>query len=189
MTKYRSLLLCAAGLCCAVLAAWAEDRDDKGTKDKGGASGRGSAFQGRVAKVDADKMTIELRDAKAWAAGGTGGERDAKPARDKGRDADAGRSMTFKVGDRATITLDGKEAKLSDIKADAWARVHAGGAGGTGRDKGTDRDGKGTADKGGDSGTGAGGTLTATKVEVFTKDPGTGGTRDSGTKDRGRDKE
>ncbi|MBY0231490.1 MAG: hypothetical protein K2W96_19570 [Gemmataceae bacterium] len=188
MTKNRSLLLGLAALCCsALLGAWAEDKPgEERDKGKGGAAARGTAFMGRVAKVDADKMTIELRDAKPWRAGGAGGERDkgAGAAADKGRDSDkagagdrAG-SMTFKVGDRATITLDGKEAKLADLKADAWARIHVGAAGGAGgeRDKSSTAADKGREER-------ADRTMTATRVEAFTKDPGAGGGRDSGTKD------
>ncbi len=45
--------------------------------------------------------------------------------------------MTFHVGDRTLITLDGQPADLRDLKAGMWARVHVRPAERTGTDAGT----------------------------------------------------
>src|SRR5688572_14525449 len=68
--------------CLAVLVAVAQDRGEKdtgtkdsrtGTKDSGGRTGSGmDTFTGQIERVDADKRTIQLKNARMGSAG-TGG--------------------------------------------------------------------------------------------------------------------
>src|SRR4051812_20821922 len=71
-----------ASACLAVLVATAQDRGGKavgakdtgpGTRDTGRSGTEMGVFTGRIARVDTDKRTIELNDARsAGGAGGTG---------------------------------------------------------------------------------------------------------------------
>jgi hypothetical protein len=218
-TKWMMPLGLVASACLAVLVATAQDRGGKeigtkdtgaGTRDTGRAGAETGIFTGRITRVDTDKRSIELNDARPTA-GGTGkavgtepgpfGRRDtAGSAKDAARadtkDAGskaiggvaAGRTMTFSLSERARITLDGKEATLRDVRLNAYARVYTTAAG-TDKDAGRagTRDTAGRTKDAGSKGTGAGvtATMTAERVEVFTRDPGTSGDRTGGTRDRG----
>jgi len=193
--------LLAAGF-VAVMMATAQDRTttkDTAVKDSGrpGTEGGMHSYTGRIARVDADKRTIELKDVRTTGTGtGVGGTKDAATTtkdtatKDSGlRDGGTkdsglkgGRMMTFRLGDKARITLDGKAATFSDLKADLYARVSTSArATGTVRDKDTGTTVKDSGRTGKDVG-GVGRMMDAERVEVFTKDPGTGGTgRTSGT--------
>jgi len=125
------------------LVVVAQDKDkDKGGKDKG------HSYSGKITKVDADKRMISVE--------GTGKvEKDKTADKDKG--VKGGGTWAFMVERGATVTLDGKKAELSDLKANQYARVQAAAGG--------DKD-KVEKDKGG-----KGGHMTATRVEAFTKQP------------------
>jgi len=209
---------------CALLTINAQDpsaQKDKGTgsdaqKDKGTGDQKGDrTFQGRIAKVDADKKTITLSDVRTGSGGtgtgGTGTDRDkgtgtdkdkgtgtdkdkgtgtqkdkgtgSDAQKDKGTGSDTGKSqqMMFTLADNTKVTLDGKEARLADLKEGYTARVTVGSQGsgtGTGSDKGTgtDRDKNTGSDKGtgtdkDKSTTGQGANMRATRIEAFSKNP------------------
>lgn len=173
----RSLIVTMACLAfVAGLSALADDRGTAAAADKGDKADRadkGHSFTGRIARVDSEKRTVELRDAHPGTSFGGGKGTDGKGTAtadkgDKGDKAAAGRSMTFHLGTTAKITLDGKTATLKDLKEGAYARVHTTGAG-----KSTGTGGARAADKGTDTAK-AGRTMEADRIEVFTKAPTTG---------------
>jgi len=101
------------------------------------------------------------------------------------------------VGTDAKISLDGKDAKLGDLKAGHYARVTvrrgAGRTGGADKDKGsTDKGTTGKDKAGGDKEKGRGGRggmLNASRVEAFTKMPAGGKDKGGRGKDTGTSKD
>ena len=194
MNKYRCLSLrwpCWRSWASPSTRRAGDDRK-AGSSDKSSATKGMHTYNGKIVRVDADKHTLVLghltgRAARAperararEPAAGTGAASDRADtgAGEKGKAGD--RTMTFQVSDKARISLDGKEAKLSDLKAGLYARVstshrRAAGSGsgpapgGTSKASG-DTGTRAGSDKTGSGGT-AGGTHTATRVEAFTKAP------------------
>jgi len=182
---------------------------EKGTGDTGKTGARMGVW-GRIVKVDTAKRTLVLGDVVRAGTGksttGTGGSDKGGTGGDKGTGATGSdksgtgtggnKQVTFMVAESAKITLDGKEATLSDLKDGYFARVHMqksgsagkGGTGGsdkgaTGGDKG--KAGTGAADDKGGTGAGDDRTRTAHRVEAFTKRPADFGTFGTGTGGKG----
>jgi len=194
MVKYRVGLAGMVALLAACIggAVFADDKTG-GDKSGGDKSGAGTAsarkyYTGKIASVDTDKRTLVLGDfiggtgtgtggtgtGGKGTGTGTGGTGTGTGTGDKGTTGTgSNRKMTFTLSEKATITLDGKDATMRDLKAGLYARVHpdrkgtTGGSGdksttgGTGRDTGRDTGGTGTA----------GQSMTTSKVEAFTKAP------------------
>jgi hypothetical protein len=110
---FMKRLLPLAVALLAVLTASAEDRKDAPTKDS---SAGMYTYSGTIARVDADKRTVDLRDARR----GPGAEKDAGTKASETRSG----TMTFQLADKAQVTLDGKPVTLASLKVGQFARVH-----------------------------------------------------------------
>jgi len=219
MNKYRFLPFALALLALVGLVALQSAAEDKPTGDRGSEKGTTTkgmgTYTGKIVRVDADKHTIVLGDIQGRGGKGsgsgtssgsgtgsgtgsdkagssdkaTGSDKTASDTGDKGKTGN--RTMTFSVSDKTRISLDGKEAKLSELKSGLYARVTTdrsgkGGSGGSGTtgDKSSGTSGTNNADdkssgaagagrdteKGG-TGSSADRVRTATRVEAFTKAP------------------
>lgn len=174
-------------------------------KEAGGGRGRDDrtakktlSYTGKITRIGVEKRVLELSDltdrggasggpGKGTDKGGTGkGGSGTGGAGGKGTGAGTGggpgrggRAVTFSVGEKATITLDGKAAGLKDLKVTHFARVHTDRA--TGTTTGT------TAGKGAGGAGGAGRSMRTSKIEAFTKAPrGSGRGKGTGDRERGR---
>ncbi len=145
---------------------------------------QGHTWQGRISNVDSAKREITLNNVKrlhepgtkTGTAPGTSGAttRPAPGSTTAGTEAKG--TMTFMVSPTAKITLDGKTATLSELKSGEYARVsskHAENKTGSSKSD--------TSGKSGTSGAGSSATNkahhTVDRVEAFTKEPASAGTR------------
>lgn len=157
----------------------------------GGTSATAHGWSGRIANVDSTKHEINLENVHRWNPSNTGTKTSGSnpaatgqpPARTGSGSAASGtnakHSMTFKVATGAKITLDGKTATLSQLKSGQYARVssdsaeHKTGSTTSGSASG--------ATKNPSSGTGSGAAgktvHTVNRIEAFTKEPASTGTR------------
>jgi hypothetical protein len=118
-TKRLPLALTVAFV--AVLMASAEERKDTTAKDPAGGM---YTYSGTISRVDADKRTIDLREARR----GPGAEKDAGTKVSETRSSG---TMTFHLADKAQVTLDGKPTTLASLKVGQFARVHTTGTAAT----------------------------------------------------------
>jgi len=204
MNKYRFLPFALALLALVGLVALQSAAEDKPTGDRGSEKGTTTkgmgTYTGKIVRVDADKHTIVLGDIQGRGGKGsgsgtgsgtdsdkaTGSDKTASDTGDKGKTGN--RTMTFSVSDKTRISLDGKEAKLSELKSGLYARVTTdrsgkGGSGTTGDkssgtsgtnkadDKSSGAAGAGRDTEKGGTGSSADRVRTATRVEAFTKAP------------------
>ena len=115
MFTKRLLHVALSAAFLAVLSASAQERKD--ATPKGPAVGV-YTFSGTISRVDADKRTVELRDARR----GPGAEKDAGTR--VGESKSPGGTMTFHLTEKAQVTLDGKPVTLASLKVGQFARVH-----------------------------------------------------------------
>lgn len=117
MTRYRFCIRALAALSLSWLAAAAVIADEKSAQDQGKATKAALRFGGKVVRVDKDKHTIMVRDLV---------DRKGKetiPGAAKGTELE-GTMLTFRIADKARISLDGKDAGFGDLKAGLFVRVH-----------------------------------------------------------------
>jgi hypothetical protein len=188
-----SLLVLGVGVFVGSAGVRADDRD-KGSRGTGL-----GVFEGRIMSVNATKHHLVLGDAhlapvtgtKGTGTGdrGTGDRGTGDRTGDRGTGTGAGArgtSMTFLLAENARVTLDGKQAELSDLKSGMRARVHTARGAGDKSTTGTgDRTGDRTSERttGDRTGAGAGRAMTADRIEAISSGAGTG-TRGTGTERR-----
>jgi len=127
-----------------------KERDPRPPRDKDKAL-TARLYTGRIVRVDAEKRMVQLKTLRFRSTDDT----------DKSADR-PGIMLTFTVGERANITLDGKAASLRDVKAGMYARIDA-------RSVGPAKSGGKTVD---DRPTPVVGTpMTTERVEAFSRPP------------------